>query len=50
MSLFADGAVMSAKKDGMVNIGGFICTRHENLFPVINQLAIIMKALYPMAD
>jgi tryptophanase len=32
---------MSSKKDGLVNIGGFICTRHEELFPQINQLAII---------
>lgn len=38
---YADGCVMSSKKDGLVNIGGFICTRHEDLFPQINQLAII---------
>lgn len=38
---YADGCVMSSKKDGLVNIGGFICTRHEELFPQINQLAII---------
>jgi len=38
---YADGCVMSSKKDGLVNIGGFICTRHEELFPTINQLAII---------
>tara|TARA_B110000208_G_scaffold32838_1_gene43258 strand:- start:1159 stop:2547 length:1389 start_codon:yes stop_codon:yes gene_type:complete len=38
---YADGCVMSSKKDGLVNIGGFICTRHEELFPAINQLAII---------
>jgi len=36
---YADGCVMSSKKDGLVNIGGFICTRHEELFPAINQLA-----------
>jgi tryptophanase len=41
MFSYADGAVMSSKKDGLVNIGGFICTRHEELFPTINQLAII---------
>ena len=38
---YADGCVMSSKKDGLVNIGGFICTRHKELFPAINQLAII---------
>jgi tryptophanase len=41
MFSYADGCVMSSKKDGLVNIGGFICTRHEELFPAINQLAII---------
>ena len=41
MFSYADGAVMSSKKDGLVNIGGFICTKHEHLFPAINQLAII---------
>ena len=38
---YADGCVMSSKKDGLVNIGGFICTKHKELFPMINQLAII---------
>ena len=37
---YADECVM-VLKDGLVNIGGFICTRHEELFPMINQLAII---------
>ncbi len=41
MFSYADGSVMSSKKDGLVNIGGFICTKHEDLFPAINQLAII---------
>ena len=41
MFSYADGCVMSSKKDGLVNIGGFICTKHEDLFASINQLAII---------
>ena len=41
MFSYADGCVMSSKKDGMVNIGGFICTRHEELVPMINLLAIV---------
>ena len=24
---------MSSKKDGLVNIGGFICTKHERIIP-----------------
>ncbi|MEK9613906.1 MAG: tryptophanase [Flavobacteriaceae bacterium] len=38
---YSDGCVMSSKKDGLVNIGGFICTRDEHRFAEINQLAII---------
>ena len=32
MYSFADGMTMSSKKDGLVNMGGFIATRHEDWF------------------
>jgi len=32
MFSYADSMTMSAKKDGLVNMGGFIATRHEDLY------------------
>ena len=41
MFSYADGATMSAKKDAMVNMGGFIMLRHDDwLDPVRNMLIL----------
>lgn len=39
----ADGAMMSAKKDGMSNIGGFIALNDELLYQQIKELMIIVE-------
>ena len=41
MFSYAEGCVMSCKKDGMVNIGGLFCTNNDEIFTKANQLAII---------
>ena len=38
---YCETAVMSAKKDGLVNIGGLFLTRNQDLFAMANQLAIV---------
>ncbi|MDE6340776.1 MAG: tryptophanase, partial [Muribaculaceae bacterium] len=40
MFSLADGMTMSSKKDGLVNMGGFIATRHEDIYEGAKQYLI----------
>lgn len=40
MFSLADGMTMSSKKDGLVNMGGFIATRHEDIYDGAKQFLI----------
>ena len=43
MMSYADGCTMSAKKDGLANIGGFICTNNEMLAQEEKDLLILTE-------
>ena len=43
MFSLCDGVLMSAKKDGMVNIGGFIALNDEKLYRKLTELLIIVE-------
>ncbi|NHJ01927.1 MAG: tryptophanase [Candidatus Heimdallarchaeota archaeon] len=43
MFSYADGCMVSAKKDGLVNIGGFIALNDENMFNKIKERMVIIE-------
>ena len=43
MFSYADGMTMSSKKDGIVNIGGFIATRHQNWYDEASTFNIMFE-------
>jgi tyrosine phenol-lyase len=45
MFSYADGATMSGKKDGIVNIGGFLALRDEELFQEAKELVVVFEGM-----
>ena len=45
MFSYADGCTMSGKKDGIVNIGGFLCMNDEELFEKAKELVVVFEGM-----
>ena len=45
MFSYADGATMSGKKDGIVNIGGFLCMNCDELFMQAKELVVVFEGM-----
>lgn len=45
MFSYADGATMSGKKDGIVNMGGFLATNDEELFQKASALVVVYEGM-----
>jgi tyrosine phenol-lyase len=43
---FTDGAWMSAKKDHLVNIGGWLAMNHEDLFEAASNMVVVYEGLH----
>ncbi|MBI3944153.1 MAG: tyrosine phenol-lyase [Chloroflexi bacterium] len=43
---YTDGAWMSAKKDNLVNIGGWLAVRHADLFEELRNMVVIFEGLH----
>ena len=43
---YTDGAWMSAKKDNLVNIGGWLAVNHEEVFDLVRNMVVIYEGLH----
>jgi tyrosine phenol-lyase len=43
---YTDGAWMSAKKDNLVNIGGWLAVNHEDVFDAARNMVVVYEGLH----